>query len=352
MFARFHESTLAPLFLAVALVSARMFACECAPPPPPCEAIGTSELVFLGTVTEIEVQSGGLKTARMNINRVFKGDLSKTIELFDNGMCDGPDLHVGRQYLMYTSGSPHRPVSARGCTRSRSIEEADEDLEFLKAYSAGKVATHIDGTVQYRPDEPDDNEESRTPMKDVRITLSGNGKQFHTTTTSTGTYSFRNLPPGEYAVNADLPGYRLNWAPDRLTLVANGCVEANLLMMTDRRVQGSVRFDSGAPASGALVEMVSADLGQEVPTVRLDVSDEAGHYTIDEIPPGDYYLGVNIRSAPVKEHPYPRTFYPNTPDVRRAVKISVGVGEGVQNFDLPECERYTASCPGSSCRPD
>ena len=338
---RFLTPPLPSVAIAVCLLSTKVLACECAPPPPPCQAIGQSQLVFLGTVTEIEAQSRPFKTARMTIDRAFKGDLNKTIELFDTGMCDGPDLQLGRQYLMYTSGSPNRGVPARGCTRSRRVEDADEDLEFLKAYSAGRVTTHIDGTVQFRPDEPEDSQEARTPMKDVKVILSGRGEQFHATTTSAGRYSFSKLPPGEYTVNADLPGYRLNWAPDTLTLVANGCVEANMLLMTDRTVQGTVRDDSGAPASGALVEIVSADRGQEVPTVRVDVSDEEGHYTIDEIPPGDYYLGVNIKSVPVKEHPYPSIYYPNTPDIRRASRISVGVGAGAQNFDLQVSRRLS-----------
>jgi hypothetical protein len=64
------------------------------------------------------------------------------------------------------------------------------------------------------------------------------------------------------------------------------------------------------------------------------VSDERGRYTIDDIPPGDYYLGINIGSAPVKEHPYPVTYYPSTPDIRQATRISIGIGANVQDFDL------------------
>src|ERR1700721_3148244 len=74
---------------------------------------------FLGTVTEMNTQSGSFKTIRMSVDRAFKGDLKKLIDLFDDGMCDGPVLQIGKQYLMYTSGDPNGPVPARGCTRSR-----------------------------------------------------------------------------------------------------------------------------------------------------------------------------------------------------------------------------------------
>jgi hypothetical protein len=57
--------------------------------------------VFLGTVTQLDAPTSGFKTAKMHIDHAFKGKLDETEELFDAGICDGPGLEIGRQYLMY-----------------------------------------------------------------------------------------------------------------------------------------------------------------------------------------------------------------------------------------------------------
>ena len=107
-------------------------------------------------------------------------------------------------------------------------------------------------------------------------------------------------------------------------------------MKVDRRVEGVVRDPDGLPVSGGLVEMASTESKIErwmqpaIPTI----SDESGHYAIDGIPPGEYYLGVNILSTPTKEQPYPKLYYPNTPDLKMAVPIRVQQSASVQEFNL------------------
>lgn len=85
----------------LSIVLPRMSACECGPKPPPCQAYWQSPMVFLGTVTEgIAISDGRIVRARMRIDRAYKGVAEQELVLFDDGMCDGPDLHVGEQYLM------------------------------------------------------------------------------------------------------------------------------------------------------------------------------------------------------------------------------------------------------------
>jgi hypothetical protein len=311
--------------------------CECGPPPPPCEAVGQSPLVFLGSV--LTVSGEQLKTAKMRVDQSFKDPLPSEVELFDDGMCDGPDLRVGRQYLMYTYGAPAGAIAARGCTRSRAVESSDEDLQFLKSYLAGKTSTQVSGSVHYRPDEPDDSrlgEQGRTPMKDVSVAIWGAGGSFQAKTDASGRYSIYGVPPGKYELSAALAGYRMNWTMNEFQLAPKGCAVADVLMKVDRRVQGTVRSADGRPVAGALVEMapIKPNSKRWENPILLAESDERGFYTIDGIPPGDYYLGINIENTPTKDHPYAPTYYPNTRDVKTAVPIAFFTGGSVLSYDL------------------
>lgn len=106
-------------------------------------------------------------------------------------------------------------------------------------------------------------------------------------------------------------------------------------MKRDRRVQGIIRDDQGAAQPGVLLEMISTGrrLRWQYP-VLLAESDWNGRYMIDGIPPGEYYLGVNIMHSPTRENPYPPTYYPDTTEVSQAIPIPVLSGASIQEFDL------------------
>jgi hypothetical protein len=107
-------------------------------------------------------------------------------------------------------------------------------------------------------------------------------------------------------------------------------------MKVDRRVAGMVRSKDGEPVAGAFVEMVPTRPSSkpwENP-ILLGVSDEKGLYAIDGIPPGEYYLGINISHTPTKEYPYAPTYYPNTPEKGGAIPVAISTGAAVHSYDL------------------
>ena len=275
----------------------------------------------------------------MHVDHLYKGHVEETVELFDDGMCDGPAFEAGRQYLMYTTVLPTGDIPSRGCTRSRAVEAADEDLEFLKQYSAGRVITHVSGSVSLQPDPSEDRSSQdgdAIPMKDVRVTVLMDGRHFSTHTNSLGQYSFTRLPPGEYEITAEFPGHRQTDTPEEFTLYPNGCIESDLTMKVARRVKGVVQDENGTPVPEIMVEMVPVKRKPERwrGPILLAITDEQGRYAIDGIPPGDYYLGINVGSTPVKERPYARTYYPNTPDIAQALQIAFTSSPLMYDLDL------------------
>src|SRR5262249_40552143 len=122
--------------------------------PPLCEALWQTPLVFLGTVTQgLVTQDGRIVRGRMHIDRAFKGITEESIILFDDGICDGPMLQVGEEYLMYTSRPGNGDIPSRGCTRSRHVKYADEDLQFLNGLPTTPPVSKIFGTVVVRTDD-------------------------------------------------------------------------------------------------------------------------------------------------------------------------------------------------------
>lgn len=70
-------------------------ACQCAPKPPPCQAIGQSELVFIGTVIEIPT-SEPFTVARIHVQRVYKGTLPSGVILSEEGKIEAGDTDQRR----------------------------------------------------------------------------------------------------------------------------------------------------------------------------------------------------------------------------------------------------------------
>src|ERR1700677_522221 len=223
-------------------------ACECAPPPPPCVEYSAVPMIFLGTVTET-IEAG---LFRMRVDKAYKGISEETVILYDSGMCDGPSLYVGEQYLMYThdDGSGYLPF--RGCTRSRNVKYAEEDLAFLNSLPGAAPTGTISGHVTMRTGGVT---KTGNPLSGASVEISNNETKATTTTDSSGRYSFAGLQPGSYGVTASKPGFTSNdFEEDDATVEARGCAVVNLLLNKNwpGTIRGRVIRSDGTPVQPGL----------------------------------------------------------------------------------------------------
>lgn len=107
------------------------FACECIEPKPPNEALIESGAVFSGKVTEIRSDNSS-KVVTFDVDRVWKGISNETVTAV-TGLGDadcGFPFQQGVEYLVYAY-SNEEPFDASGCSRTKPLSNAQEDLNVL-----------------------------------------------------------------------------------------------------------------------------------------------------------------------------------------------------------------------------
>ncbi|OGF64800.1 hypothetical protein A2661_01825 [Candidatus Giovannonibacteria bacterium RIFCSPHIGHO2_01_FULL_45_24] len=122
------------------------FAYQCEQSKSFVEDFEQSSAVFVGEITQIvKIEPVGTPeggpSVRFEVNRTYKGNLEKTVDIrvdgiggLGYGFCD-VHLKEGETYLVYASGNPlSTNICTRGigsCNRTRLLKYASEDLAIL-----------------------------------------------------------------------------------------------------------------------------------------------------------------------------------------------------------------------------
>jgi hypothetical protein len=129
--------------------------------PTPIEALNGSKVVFIGKVVSVTDPESGADdirfrvvslvrpiTAHFVVERVYRGNEVKELEVSSKtgGLEWGQDFKVGERYLVYAqsgASAEAKELIVKGCSRTRLIKDADEDLRTLREpvqrTQAGKV---------------------------------------------------------------------------------------------------------------------------------------------------------------------------------------------------------------------
>ena len=132
-------------------------------------------------------------------------------------------------------------------------------------------------------------------LGDVSVTITGgpNGEEFDAMTNSAGQYSVTNLRAGDYSVGIsgfddDLYGFEVTTSTVTVELEQTATVPFMGIMLRTAGIQGTITVE-GHPLSGVTVTVSGGPKDEEYNRV----TDEAGHYMVDELHAGDYAVAIS-----------------------------------------------------------
>jgi hypothetical protein len=329
---------LAPLLLATLCRDAN--GCSCVERSP-CEAFGSASAVFIGKMlggTEkvreftkdgqsLSVEAGQV---RFSVEEAFKGVTASAITIYVASMkgtsCGDHGLTRGERYVVYAYAPDSGGLSDGPCSRTRAIEHANADVEFLhnlpKEGIGGRLSGHVGIDIGGR---------ENPPLPNVTITVRNEKQGYEVVTDANGDYALAAIKPGRYQVVLNLPkGYLCDTETREVLIDDRGCAKETFWTEVDSSISGRVVDVMGrvAPATLTLVSM------QDQQRKFRGFAHEDGEFNIAGIEPGRYLLYVEILSAG-KEGVF---FYPGVDERDRAGIFEVGMGQNLTGytFTLPD----------------
>lgn len=138
------------LFTAVPTPS---YACDCVYPKPPKEAMADAGAVYAGKVLKVEKLKEHFKVT-FAVDTAWKGvasaETSVLTAIGGQASC-GIDFEKGREYLVYTNQTPDGQMHASLCSRTKELQQADDDLKELGAGTKLWAAPPLQQTEKAAP---------------------------------------------------------------------------------------------------------------------------------------------------------------------------------------------------------
>ena len=135
--------------------------CSCRGGANPCGFFrASSGVAFIGTVTNVvdadekygQPIKGKARKITIKVGEIFKGSVPTEIITSDDGYrCDNFPFKLGNTYLIYAGGvveNTENIVKVGLCSGTKTIENAQEDLKFLRPLKEGKTFSILYGKVQ------------------------------------------------------------------------------------------------------------------------------------------------------------------------------------------------------------
>jgi len=219
-----------------------VFACTCIANGPPCQAYWQSDAVFVGQVKAKESKEkfrkavggavvevlGAEVRVTFAITEAFRGVTGKEVDIFtsDNSASCGYGFDRGGTYIVYAHEYPKGggKLHTNICTRTQRYSESSPDIAYAKSLAKAPAGAVISGVVIHVRE--GGGRDSRVPLANVRVIVTGKDKQVEVTTDDEGRYKTPSLPAGEYTVKIE-PPEGMSEREQKVTVADRGCAEVS-----------------------------------------------------------------------------------------------------------------------------
>jgi hypothetical protein len=356
------------VFVLCLALSPLCFGCSCFAGMRPCEYL-RSDVVFVGTVVERllvkrpmppEHLSPNLRgeeawtygyTMRFSVEEQLLGEAGAELIIetgWGGGDCGMP-LSPGDRFLIFASRDEKGDLWTSICSSNARLSGGPSDAITLEPYRAliKEGTGSIFGEVtRSKPIWRKGYVENSTPQPVPGIMVRANGDKSSAVakTGREGSYKLGTLPSGHYAI---VPEIGSEFELENPTAGANGyatdinagaCVNLIFGFQPKTRIKGHVSLPPGMEEKTVEVVALPTNLVEiESFTGISAVVDNDGRFDLWPVPPGDYYVGVNIGNRPGSDAPFPPTYYPGVTARQSAAIVHIAAGD-VSELELPLSE--------------
>jgi hypothetical protein len=329
--------------------------CECLGAERPCEYL-RSDTVFVGRVVETVAVKHPMEknswtpgySMRFAVDESLRGGLGTevTIETGGGGGDCGTPLTPGERFLIFAYKEKDGRLWTGMCSGNRALAGNPSDDKVVEQYRAlvkSGVGTIFGRVAQGKPVwREDDIRDGAAPEPVQGMILHANAEKFSavTKTAKDGSYEFDGLPNGKYTVTPEM-GNNLDFDREyfderyRADVADGQCANIGFNLKPKTRIRGHVTQPVGLELK--TIEVVAIPIGlRELNQFsgKSDFTDENGRFDLWPLPPGDYYVGVNINNSPKADAPFPPTYFPGVTSRKAASIVHVEEGE-VKDLELP-----------------
>ena len=333
-------------------------ACSCVQSGPPCQATWQAGAVFTGKVTSIgdapklqgDLAFAGARLVTFQVAEPFRGVAAAMLSVrtgTGGGDC-GYAFQQGQSYLVYAHQMPNGEFSTGICSRTRRLDEAGDDLAYLRSFSSKPAFTGRVLALAKFYAATSKGEWTAPPraFEGAKLQLRGADGVVRTATSSRDGDVEIAVPAGTYDVSVEVPaGLYAEFYPAKAEVRdVRGCGHIDVYVKYDGRVAGRVVSTDGAPVPHLTVELGEPD---EPEPFRFGGrfqarTDAAGQFEFTRVPPGEFLIALGVDRDDRRQFIARPAFYPGVTSSAEA-KIVTLTASGVihvGDFTLPESVAY------------